>query len=290
VNSDRLRFDFSHFAAMSQDEKDRVEQIVNAEILANDKVETRVMSVEDAKESGAMALFDEKYGNAVRVVSVGNYSRELCGGTHLKTTSQACLFKIVSESGVAAGIRRIEAVTGEEAMRTVQSQECLMRDAASLLKTQPADLMKRIEGLLADTRALEKRLEAQNATLSKSMAESLVKTAVEAAGLTLVFAVVETVNPDELRNLADKVRDRIQEGAVVLASIHGDKVSLVAMATKNAVQKGIHAGNIIKEAARVAGGGGGGRPDMAQAGGKNTDAVDEAVQAAKDVCLQQLNH
>ncbi len=289
VSAERLRFDFSHFAAMTQEEKDLVEQKVNGEILANDKVETRIMGIDEAKESGAMALFDEKYGNSVRVVSVGDYSKELCGGTHLSFTSQACLFKLVSETGVAAGVRRIEGVTGEGAMRLVREQELLLKDTAALLKAaQPGEILKRVEVVLSETKTLEKRLEAQNATLAKAIAETLLKTATEDGGLKLIFATVETNNPDELRNLADKVRDRIHEGVVVLASIHGDKVSLVAMATKKATQRGINAGNIIKEAARIAGGGGGGRPDMAQAGGRNIDAVDRAMEQARSVCLQQM--
>lgn len=288
VSPDRLRFDFSHFAAMTQEDKDLVEIMVNAEILANDPVDTKVMRIDEAKESGAMALFDEKYGDSVRVVSVGTYSKELCGGTHLKSTSQACLFKIVSETGVAAGVRRIEAVTGEEAMKLVSAQENLLRDTAALLKTQTNEILKRVEVVISETKALEKRLEAQNAILAKSIAESLLKNATEDAGLKFIFANVETNDSDELRNLADKVRDRIQEGVVVLASIHGDKVSLVAMATKTATQKGIHAGNIIKEAARIAGGGGGGRPDMAQAGGKDISAIGAAIDQAKTVCFQQL--
>ena len=290
VSPDRLRFDFSHFSAMTQEEKDHVERLVNEEILVNDPVQTQVMGIEEAKQSGAMALFDEKYGNAVRVVSIGNYSRELCGGTHLKSTAQACLFRLVSETGVAAGVRRIEAVTGEEAMKMVSAQETILRETSALLKTPPAELLKRAEGILAETKALEKRIEAQNDLLAMTAAETLMKSAQDIEGLRMIFAQVQSGNPDELRNLADKVRDRIGEGVVVLASIHGDKVSLVAMATKEAVNKGVHAGNIIREAARVAGGGGGGRPDMAQAGGRNIEAIGDVVQKAKETCILQVRH
>ncbi len=288
VSPERLRFDFSHFAAMTQKEKDIVEQKVNEVILDNDVVETKVMSIDEAKSSGAMALFDEKYGDSVRVVSVGDYSKELCGGTHLQSTAEACLFKIISETGVAAGVRRIEAVTGEEAFALVRSQESMLRDLSGLLKTQVLELPKRVETVLADSKQLEKRLEQQNAVMAKAVAEKLLSESKEESGLRLVFANVQSNNADELRDLAAKTRDLIKEGVVVLASINGDKVALVAMASKVAIQKGAHAGNIIKEAAIVAGGGGGGRPDMAQAGGKDITAIDAAISKAMEVCNRQF--
>lgn len=289
VSPERLRFDFSHFAAMTAEERDRVEQKVNAEILANELVSTQIMDVEEAKKTGAMALFDEKYGDSVRVVSIGNYSKELCGGTHLQSTAQACLFKILSETGVAAGVRRIEAVTGEEAMKLVREQDLLLKEITSILKTTVEELPKRGESLLGDIKNLEKRIENQNAVLAKAAASTLVSGATEWNGLKLIFAETAAENPEDLRNLADKVRDLLQDGVVVLSAIHSDKVSLVAMATKGAVQKGAHAGNIIKEAARVAGGGGGGRPDMAQAGGKDIKAAGAAMEKAREICMGQLS-
>ncbi|MHB1484112.1 MAG: alanine--tRNA ligase [Saccharofermentanales bacterium] len=288
VSSQRLRFDFSHFEAMTDDQKDLVEQIVNKEILKDDPVSTQVMSVDEAKSTGAMALFDEKYGDKVRVVSVGDYSKELCGGTHLGSTSQACLFRILSETGIAAGVRRIEAVTGEAAMSLVRAQDILLKDAAALMKTSPADVLKRAEAIIAESKALAKRLEMQNDILEKSKAKALLSKAGEIKGMKFIFEKVDADGMEELRNLADKLRDLIGEGVVVLACANDDKVSIIAMATKNAVLAGAHAGNIIKEAAKVCGGGGGGRPDMAQAGGKNVEAIGEAVAKAKEIAYQQL--
>lgn len=288
VSPDRLRFDFSHFAAMSTEEKELVEQKVNEVILNDESVSTKVMTINEAKASGAMALFDEKYADDVRVVSVGDYSKELCGGTHLHASSQACLFKLISETGVAAGVRRIEAVTGEEAIAYVKASEVVLKDIANSLKTQVSELPRRVEGLILDAKALEKKIEQQNTILAKSVAEGLVSFAIDYLDMKLVFAKVSVTNSDDLRNLADMTRDMIKEGVVVLASSDSDKVSLIAMATKMAVSKGVHSGNIIKEAAIVAGGGGGGRPDMAQAGGKNIEKIDASIAKAKEICMNQL--
>ena len=288
VSPQRLRFDFSHFTAMTDEQKDLVEQIVNKEILKDDKVSTRIMSIDEAKSTGAMALFDEKYGDQVRVVSVGDYSKELCGGTHLSSTSQACFFRILSETGIAAGVRRIEAVTGEAAMGLVREQDILLKETAAVMKTQPGEILKRAEMMIAETKSLAKKLETQNDILEKSKAKALLASAEVTNGLKMIFEIVDADGMEELRNLADKLRDLIVEGVIVLASVHEDKVSMIAMATRNAILAGAHAGDIIKEAARVCGGGGGGRPDMAQAGGKNVEAVGDAIAKAKETGQRQL--
>ncbi len=288
VSTKRLRFDFSHFSAMTPDERDSVEQIVNDAILSDYEVMTTIMTVEEAKDSGAIALFDDKYSGEVRVVSVGDFSKELCGGTHLRSSSQACLFKIVSESAVAAGVRRLEAVTGKEAMNMVFEEENTLKSASQSLKTSPAELVKRVDATLEKIRLLEKNLEAKQSELAKAGADKMLDDVIESGDLKLLFTVVDSDNADELRNMADKIKDLLGECVVVLGSVQGDKISFVAMATKNAVAKGAHAGNIIKETAKVAGGGGGGRPDMAQAGGKDTSKIGDAMAKAKEVCLGQL--
>jgi alanyl-tRNA synthetase len=288
VSTKRLRFDFSHFSAMTPDERDSVEQIVNDAILSDYEVMTTIMTVEEAKDSGAIALFDDKYSGEVRVVSVGDFSKELCGGTHLRSSSQACLFKIVSESAVAAGVRRLEAVTGKEAMNMVFEEENTLKSASQSLKTSPAELVKRVDATLEKIRLLEKNLEAKQSELAKAGADKMLDDVIESGDLKLLFTVVDSDNADELRNMADKIKDLLGECVVVLGSVQDDKISFVAMATKNAVAKGAHAGNIIKETAKVAGGGGGGRPDMAQAGGKDTSKIGDAMAKAKEVCLGQL--
>lgn len=288
VSNKRLRFDFSHFSAMTSDERDLVEQIVNDAILSDYEVMTTIMTVDEAKESGAIALFDDKYSGEVRVISVGDFSKELCGGTHLRSSSQACLFKIVSESAVAAGVRRLEAVTGKEAMNMVFEEENTLKSASQSLKTSPAELVKRVDATLEKIRILEKNLEAKQSELAKAGADKMLDDVIESGELKLLFTIVDSDNVDELRNMADKIKDILGECIVVLGSVQGDKISFVAMATKEAVSKGAHAGNIIKETAKVAGGGGGGRPDMAQAGGKDISKIGDAMAKAKEVCLSQL--
>jgi alanyl-tRNA synthetase len=288
VNPKRLRFDFSHFSAMTREEKHLVEQEVNREILADKAVVTEIMTAEQAQESGAMALFDDKYAKNVRVVSVGDYSKELCGGTHLATSAQVCLFKIVSESAVAAGIRRIEAVTGGEAFNRIRETEQILEEASAQIKANPSELPKRISQLIERTKFLEKELENKTLEIARSGAGKYLDQTIERGNLKLLFAVVETANVEELRSLGDQICEMMKEGVLVLGSVHGEKVSLFAMATAKAVSQGAHAGNIIREAAKIAGGGGGGRPDMAQAGGKDPHALDEALKKAKEICMEQL--
>ncbi len=288
VSPDRLRFDFTHFSAMTPEEKEAVEAIVNDEICADDTVSTKVMTIDEARTSGAVALFDEKYGENVRVVSVGDFSRELCGGTHLESTSRACLFRIVSESAVAAGIRRIEGVTGEEAIRFDTEHNVLLKAVTETLKTNPSELAKKADAVMNQIRSLEKRVESLSREVALNAIGSILAGAEEIAGVKAVCASVETGNPDELREMADLLRDRLDGGVVLLASVHGDKISFVSMAGKAAVAKGAHSGNIVKAAAAAAGGGGGGRPDMAQAGGRNIAAIREAVEAGRKALMGMI--
>jgi alanyl-tRNA synthetase len=288
VSADRLRFDFGHYQPMTAEEKLAVEQLVNEVILRNDLVQTTVMGLEEARQTGAMALFDEKYGDEVRVVSIGGFSRELCGGTHLRQSSEACLFRLVSEGGVAAGVRRIEGVTGLAAWQSVRQQEQLIQEAAGLLKTQIQELPHKIIQLIERSRQFEKELAAEQSRQSAAIADRLAAQAEEIDGIRLVVAILAMADAEQLRDAADRIRDQIDPGVVILATAVQGKVAFVAMAAPKAVQKGIHAGNLVKEAARLTGGGGGGRPDMAQAGGRDPDKIEEALKAARDMAIRQL--
>ena len=238
---------------------------------------------------GAMALFGEKYGDIVRVVNIKDCSVELCGGTHVNNVAEIGLFKIVSEAGVASGVRRIEAITGKLAYDKVNSVEKTLNKAASLLKSRNNEVVEKIEALLTQVKTLEQQLALANSKMAQETASELLATAIDVNGVTIVNAEVEIEDMDGLRNLADLLRDKLTVGVIVLgAKIADDKVNFVVMATKDAVAKGIHAGNIIKETAKVAGGGGGGRPDMAQAGGKNPEKITEALTMATEVITKQI--
>ncbi|UWV47655.1 alanine--tRNA ligase [Acetivibrio thermocellus] len=288
VEPDRLRFDFTHFSAMTPEEIKSVEDQVNEKILESIAVDIREMSIDEARKMGATALFGEKYGDVVRVVKIGDYSIELCGGTHLNVTSQAGFIKIVSESGVASGVRRIEALTGEAALKHFDEEEKLLRDIAQVLKTNPSDSVKRIESLLNEIKAAQKEIEQLRSKLVSSSLDDVLAKAVEINGVKVVTARFDQFDMEALRNTGDTIRNKLGSGVVVLGTGFGGKVSLVVMATKDVVAKGIHAGNIVKESAKVAGGGGGGRPDMAQAGGKDVSKIDEALKQAVKVIESQL--
>jgi len=288
VSPDRLRFDFSHFQPMTAAEKAQVEQIVNGVILENLAVQTDVMSLDEARQSGAMALFDEKYGDQVRVVRVGDFSQELCGGTHLKQSAEACLFRLVSESGVAAGVRRIEGITGQAALAWVREQDDLLLKMGQMVKAPANEVPHRVEVLLNRTRELEKQIEAEQARRTAGAADELAAQAIVAGSFKILTARLDTPDADQLRQAADRLRDKIAPAVVVLASSQEGKVALVAMASPEAVQAGANAGNLVREAARITGGGGGGRPDMAQAGGKDVAAIDKALAAAAELAHKQL--
>ena len=289
VNSERLRFDFSHFEPLTTEQIEKIEQQVNEAILKAITVDINETTQNEAKEMGAMALFGEKYGDIVRVVNIKDFSVELCGGTHVNNVAEIGLFKIVSEAGVASGVRRIEAITGKLAYDKVNSVEKTLNKAASLLKSRNNEVVEKIEALLTQVKTLEQQLAVANSKMAQETASELLATAIDVNGVTIVNAEVEIEDMDGLRNLADLLRDKLTVGVIVLgAKIADDKVNFVVMATKDAVAKGIHAGNIIKETAKVAGGGGGGRPDMAQAGGKNPEKITEALTMATEVITKQI--
>ena len=288
VSADRLRFDFTHFQAMTAEEIKKVEDIVNEKILEGLDVTTTETSMEEARKMGAMALFGEKYGDVVRVVNMGGYSIELCGGVHLKNTAQAGSFKIVSEGGVAAGVRRIEALTGEGALKFYQSQGDELKQVCAITKTTSENMVKHIEDLLKQQKEMAKEIEALKAKMAGSAAEDIIKNAENVNGVNVVCAVIEDTDTNGLKTMGDELKNKLGSAVVVLASVKEGKIGLVAMATDDAVKKGAHSGNIIKAAAAVCGGGGGGKPNMAQAGGKDASKLAEAVEKAKEVIKEQL--
>ena len=288
VTPTRLRFDFAHFQPMTAEEIQKVEALVNQEIQAALPVVTQVMGIEEAKKSGAMALFGEKYSEEVRVVSMGEFSKELCGGTHVANTSQITLFKIVSESGVAAGVRRIEALTGNNVIQYYRQMEENLHQLAKTLKTTPAELSDRAEHLLKEMKELQSENESLKSKLAQESLGDVTDQVTEVKGVKVLAAAVDGVDMNGLRDLGDQLKEKLGEGVVVLASSMGGKVSLLAMATPGAMEKGAHAGNLIKAAAAIVGGGGGGRPNMAQAGGKNPEKIGEAIAKIPELVEGQL--
>lgn len=287
-DGERTRFDFSHGQAMTAEEIKKVEAIVNEKIAEDLPVETKVMSLEEAKKTGAMALFGEKYGDTVRVVMIGDFSRELCGGTHVGHTGDIASFKILSESGVAAGIRRIEALTGRNVTAYYQEMEEKLAETARILKTTPASLTERAEHLMAELKALQSENESLKSKAAKEALGDVMDQVVEVNGVKLLATKVSGVDMNGLRELGDQLKSKIAEGIVVLMSDLDGKVNMVAMATDGAMKKGAHAGNLIKGIAALVGGGGGGRPNMAQAGGKNPAGIDEAIKKSAEVLKEQI--
>lgn len=287
-DEDRTRFDFSHFSAMTAAELSRVEDIVNAKINEAIPVVTDVMTVDEAKKAGAMALFGEKYGETVRVVTMGDFSKELCGGTHVKNTSDIKAFKIVSESGVAAGVRRIEAITADGVFAYYDALEQTLAEAAKLLKTNPAGVVEKIVHLQAEIKSLHGEIESMKSKAAKDSLGDVMDQVQEIAGVKFLATKVEGVDMNGLRDLGDQLKGKLGEGVILLASVADAKVNLVAMATDGAQKAGAHAGNLIKSVASLVGGGGGGRPNMAQAGGKNPAGVADALKEAANALAAQL--
>ena len=280
-DGERTRFDFSHFSAMTADEIAKVEAIVNEKIAEAIPVETAVMSVDEAKKTGAMALFGEKYGEKVRVVSMGDFSKEFCGGTHVKNTGEISAFKIISESGVAAGVRRIEAITGDNVFAYYAKLEDELNQAANVVKSTPANLVDRLEHLMAELKALQSENESLKSKAAKDALGDVMDQVAEVKGVKLLATSVDGVDMNGLRDLGDQLKEKLGDGVVVIASSCDGKVNLIAMATDNAMAAGAHAGNLIKAIASKVGGGGGGRPNMAQAGGKNPAGIPDAIAEAK---------
>lgn len=277
VSADRLRFDFSHFSAVTPEELQEVERRVNAQIWANTVVEISSKSIDEAKAMGAMALFGEKYGDVVRVVQVGEYSLELCGGCHVQSTSQIGVFKIVSEAGIGSGIRRIEAVTGRNAYAYLEQQFDTLKQAAGLVKANVADVPKRIEALQAQLKEVERENDSLKSKLSRIEAASLTDAVRQVGDVSVLTAQVDAGDMDALRQIADDMKTKLASGIIVLGSAAEGKVNLVVSVSADLVAKGHHAGKLIKEVATICGGGGGGRPDMAQAGGKNPERLADAL-------------
>ena len=288
-NAGHLRFDFSHFSAMTAEELAQVEKTVNEKIAENIPVVTKLMTLDEAKKSGAMALFGEKYGDTVRVVCVDDYSKEFCGGTHVSNTGEIQAFKILSESGVAAGVRRIEALTGQGVFDYYNDLEKKLEEAAKTVKATPANLQEKLEHLMADLKSLQAENESLKSKAAKEALGDVMDQVQDVNGVKLLAVSVADVDMNGLRDLGDQLKEKLGEGVVVLASAKDGKVNLIAMATDAAMKQGAHAGNLIKGIAALVGGGGGGRPNMAQAGGKNPAGIDAAIAEAAKVLAGQID-
>jgi len=286
VNEERLRFDFSHFEPMTSEQMAEVENIVNEQIRQNNAAAAEEMSMDAAMEKGAMALFGEKYGNEVRVVQMG-FSTELCGGTHVERTGDIGLFKIISEGGVAAGVRRVEAVTGQNALAAIMETEQRLQQIAGMLKASTSNADEKVESLIQKNRGLEKELEQLKGKLASQAGSDLVSNAVDIAGIQVLAAKLEGVDPKSLRDTVDQLKNKLGKGIVVLGTVANDKVSLVAGVTK-AETKQIKAGDLVNHVATQVGGKGGGRPDMAMAGGSDIAALDGALASVNDWVKEQL--
>ena len=288
VDGEKLRFDFSHFAAMTKEELEQVETIVNEKIAQNLVVLTEVLPIEEARKTGAMALFGEKYGETVRVVKMGDYSVEFCGGTHVANTGVISAFKILSENGIAAGVRRIEAITGNSVLAYYKSLEQTLEAAARVLKTTPAALVDRCEHMMAEIKSLNSELESLKAKAAKDALGDVMDQQKDVKGVKLLAVSVDGVDMSGLRDLGDQLKGKLGDGVVVLLSAQDGRVNMIAMATDGAIARGAHAGNLIKGIAALVGGGGGGRPNMAQAGGKNPTGIPAAIEEAAKVLESQL--
>ncbi|HLR61078.1 MAG TPA: alanine--tRNA ligase [Lentibacillus sp.] len=289
VAPDRLRFDFSHFSSVSQEQLNQIEQKVNEKIWASIPVVIDHKKLEEAKEMGAMALFGEKYGDIVRVVQIGDYSIELCGGCHVGNTDEIGLFKIISETGIGAGTRRIEAVSSKQAFDYMNEKLGILQGAADLLKANDDNVIERLEGLYDEIKSLQKENESLNAKLSNQEASSIIENSEDVDGVTILAQRVSVKDMNQLRNMVDNLKQKLESGVILLAAENDQKVQLAAGVTKELTTKGLHAGNLIKQAAEICGGGGGGRPDMAQAGGKNPDKINDALDSAKQYVTKHLN-
>jgi alanyl-tRNA synthetase len=287
VNAERLRFDFSHFEPVTAEQLREIENLVNHHIRLNHEVVTRLMDQEKAKASGAMALFGEKYDDEVRVLSMGDFSIELCGGTHVKRTGDIGVFKIVSESGIAAGVRRIEAVTGQHALDYIEETETRLQQLASMVKGSRDSVQDKVSQVIAKSRELEKELEQLKAKLASSQGSDLAAQAVEIGGIQVLAARLDGVDPKSLRDTVDQLKNKLGTAAIVLATVKADKVSLVAGVTKDATDR-LKAGELVNQVAQQVGGKGGGRPDMAQAGGSQPEQLDDALASVNNWISEQL--
>lgn len=289
VGPDRLRFDFSHSAPLTPEELKKIEEIVVEKIVDNLPVETVVTTLDQAREMGATALFGEKYGNQVRVLKIDDYSMELCGGTHLKNTSEACAFEILSEGGIGSGLRRIEACTGRKALERMKDREKILDEVAEALKTTPEKAVHRLGQIIQENKEKERELEGLRSKVAGYESENLISQVSQAAGVKFLAVKVDARDAEALRQTGDILKEKLGSGIIVLAANIAGKVNFVAMATKDAVSKGVHAGKLVGEIARIAGGGGGGRPDMAQAGGKDPSKIAESLGMVDRLIEKQVN-
>jgi alanyl-tRNA synthetase len=286
---DRLRFDFTHFKALDQAELDKVERLVNEAIWENRQVGSKEVSFEDAKRLGAMALFGEKYGDVVRMIEVDDYSRELCGGTHVKATGEIGLFKIISETGIAAGMRRIEAVTGETAYQLDKKQKEILDELAFMLKSSPDDIKDKVENLIKTNKLLQKRVKEAQTQSAKSTVEELAQSSVEVDGIKVIAHKAEAESRDDLLKLADTIREKLKSTIGVLAGIVDGKIVFVATVTDDLIKdRGIKAGEVVKQVSKVAGGTGGGKPHLAQGGGKDLKKLEKALESVPDLIQRMI--
>ena len=288
VDQDKLRFDFTHFSALTQEEISKVEAIVRDEIAKGLIVNTAEMTLEEAKQTGAMALFGEKYGDTVRVVKMGDFSTELCGGTHVANTSVITAFKIISEAGIAAGVRRIEALTSNAVFDYYNEIEQQLQAVAKAAKAEPSNLIKKINAYQDEIKQLASENEKLKNQLAKDSLGDVMDQVKVIEGVSFLATAIVGADMNSLRTLGDQLKEKLGQGVIVLASNQEDKVNLIAMATDDAMKNGVHAGNIIKGIAACIGGGGGGRPNMAQAGGKNAAGISEALEKAEVVMKEQI--
>ena len=284
VSDTRVRFDFSHFAALTDEEIKKVEALVNGYIMNCEPVETFVKTIDEAKKMGATALFGEKYGDTVRIVKMGDCSMEFCGGTHVSNTGNVGLFKILSESGVAAGVRRIEGVTGYNVIELIDKNENTIKTVAETLKANPSEINQKAVSLNEEIKSVKRELESLKSKLANSKLDDVINNAEEINGIKVITARLDDgLDMNSLRNVGDNIKQKFESAVVVLASAAGDKVNLISMATKSAIEKGADAGNIIREVAKTTGGGGGGKPDSAQAGGKDASKIAEALEKVREI-------
>ena len=288
VTPERLRFDFSHFEAMTKEQLKEVEVRVNDAILEALDINIQELNIEDAKKLGATAQFGEKYGEVVRVVSMGDYSVEFCGGCHLKNTAEAGLFKIISEGGVAAGVRRIEAVTGKGVMEYIDEKEGIIVESAKALKTTEHDLSKKAESLMEEFKSLQKEIESLKAKAAAEKAGDIMSSIKNCGAVELLAAQLDGSPVDSLKTMADDIKAKVENSVIVFAANTDGKITFVAMASKGALGKGVHAGKIIKEVTAICGGSGGGKPDMAQGGGKDASKIEEALAKVEEIVKAQI--
>ncbi|MBS4540044.1 alanine--tRNA ligase [Clostridium sp. D2Q-11] len=289
VTEDRLRFDFTHFEALTKEQVNEIEKVVNKQIFDSLQVEVLETSIDEAKQMGATALFDEKYGEKVRLVKIGDYSMELCGGTHINNVSQIGMFKIIGESGIASGVRRIEAVTGRKLYNMINEMENEINSIATILKTNKDNFIEKAKSTINEVKTLEKEIDMLKSKLANSKIDDLLKEVYKVDGINIITKKIDGMDIDGLRQLGDKLKDKTDNIVVVLGTEKDNKVNFIATATQDAVKEGIHCGNIIREVAKTTGGGGGGRPNMAQAGGKDPAKIQEALNKVKELVKEQLN-